>query len=219
MADAHDSRIIDALDDPSAAEQLSADERRQVEALRALERRVADAYAPSVSAMRAPTPPRRLRRAAVWLLVATGAIGGAWLLAGRVPMGDRLDLNSVHSGFVVNEYPSTVCDTPEKFLNYTTKAVGAPITADFDTDATLVGWRSPSGGYDGREHEPRVLLALDPDGNHIVVVFQHTSLARPRFEEDGGLRRFHQRFGDVHAWEITPNENPVVLQLLSLVNG
>ncbi|MEM7756101.1 MAG: hypothetical protein AAF297_10750 [Planctomycetota bacterium] len=113
--------------------------------------------------------------------------------------------------------PQVICDTPEKFIDYTQKAFGEPLTASFDSPVTLVGWTGLDGGYDpdAPADGPRCLLALGPSGERIVVVFDDAASPAVLSDDGASVRTFTQRFGSLAAYEVTPLEESVVLGLLS----
>ena len=118
--------------------------------------------------------------------------------------------------------PSVVCDTPDKFAEYTQRKLDEPIHADFDTAARLgvrlVGWRAIGAAYTAEEAEdrPRLLLARAPDGTEFVVYFREKAHAAPPVDAQNPMRVHSKRFGAVTAYEISPLDTPVVLDLLSL---
>ena len=113
--------------------------------------------------------------------------------------------------------PTVVCDTPEKFEEYTRATFGETVTARFDQGATLIGWRGV-GGYTS-EHglgrmPARVLLATDNAGTPVIVLFQDRLQPRPLLNGSDDLSLHKRRFGRVVAWEITPLAEPLVLDAL-----
>ena len=128
--------------------------------------------------------------------------------------------------------PDIVCDTPEKFIEYTAEHLGPRLTANFDTPVALIGWRKPRGAYGGElpddPNDPnadpaRILLATAPDGTpegtRIIVVFHEAD--RPVTEPASitGLNIFERRFGKLTATEVTPLASPMVLELVEPASG
>lgn len=220
------AELLNALLDGEAAP----DQRRRAEALersdpafarllasaRLAESRIARLYSPAAIV---PAPPRRttaptLRRpllASAALIAIAGIVG---LLVVRADRSARLDAAALHAAFVLDPEPTTVCDTPDKFMAYTAEHLGEPIAARFDSGVTLVGWRSAGRRYDRTARE-RLLLAYGAGQEPIVVLFQPAAGKPPR-AEDSTLHLHHVRFGAVDAWEISPAGAPQILPVLTL---
>lgn len=159
------------------------------------------------------------------------AIAAAVLLAvgltGRFGLGrysawtHRLDAGSLYTTATISFEPEVVCETPEKFASYTDKVFGVRLTADAGPGVHLVGWTSPLAGYNpstgvasSAAHGPRLLLARDADDTEIVVIFQRASAWTPEPPSVEGLNMFSRSIGGVTLHEITPLDQPVVLDLL-----
>ena len=121
--------------------------------------------------------------------------------------------------------PAVVCDTPEKFLAYTEKTLGEPITANFTLAAnigiSLEGWDVLGGDYNPGESDdlPRLLYARSPDGTPIVVYFREKGHGEPDATPPEGsvaadVTVHTKTLGRVTAYEISPLADPVVLGLL-----
>ncbi|MEM1167305.1 MAG: hypothetical protein AAGI30_13565 [Planctomycetota bacterium] len=74
--------------------------------------------------------------------------------------------------------PEVVCDTYDKFLDYTTDVYAEPIAARFDAGVELIGWRALRGPYPSNgefDDARRVLLARSADGTPIIAVARFVS--------------------------------------------
>ena len=172
------------------------------------------------SAATSPWYRRPLYAAAAVLLVTAGVAWYATLPGAPEMQGPRDSY--IYSLVTSNFTPAVVCDTPGKFLEYTESALNEPIAADFDSAATLgvtlVGWDTFGASYtaEGSDRLPRVLMALGPGGEQIVVYFAGYTHRSP---EDDPMNATHVSsvcFGDVTAYELSPLPEPVVLGLLSV---
>lgn len=156
-------------------------------------------------------------------LLAMAAVLGLALL-GRLGMEgvsawtQRTDVAAVYRAVTADFVPQHVCATPEEFVAYTTRALGAGITADFTSGVALVGWSSPVPGAYGEAAGPlrRMLLAEGAGGTRVVVLFEDPRLFGPRLDGASGLNVFSRRLGPVTAFEVTPGPEPVVLGLLAV---
>lgn len=188
--------------------------RTRVERAAAAEREIRASLAPA-GAHAKRSPGRQFAVAAMLVL----AVCAAWWFGVRANDGSvPVSAWEAHGLFVIDREPQVVCDTPEKFLAYTTDKFDERVTADFDGGPVLVGWRGLGASYgagDAAGIEPRLLLALTEGDSPVVVLFQSARDPRPELDPRSGLRMFKQQFGGVTAWEITPEENAVVLPLLS----
>ncbi len=188
--------------------------RSRIETAAAAEREIRASFAvPGAHPNKSPS--RQLAVAAMLVL----AVCAAWWFGVRGSGGpDPVNAWQAHGLFVSDPEPQIVCDTPEKFLAYTTEKFDEPVTADFDGGPRLVGWRGLGASY-GQGHvrgvEPRLLLALTDGETPVVVLFQNARDPRPELDPRSGLRVFKKRFGRVTAWEITPDEQAEVLPLLT----
>jgi hypothetical protein len=154
---------------------------------------------------------RALAYAAMLLIVAAAAF-----YAAKVPDHARLQASALHEGFVRNEVPTTVCDTPEKFLAYTQEHLGVGIEASFDSGVRWVGWRGAGQGYDHADSRTRLLMAFAPTGEHVVVLFQPRGKQPPQLQGSSTLSIFSKTLGDIEAFEITRLRAPVALSQVRL---
>jgi hypothetical protein len=154
---------------------------------------------------------RALACAAMLMIVA-----GAAFFAARAPDQTRLQAAALHEGFVRNQVPTTVCDTPEKMLGYSREHLGVGIEARFDSGVRWVGWRGAGHGYERPDSRTRLLMAFAPSGEPVVVLFQPRDQRPPRTQSSTGLSTFRKTLGDIEAFEITPLSSPSVLGELSL---
>jgi hypothetical protein len=225
-------RLVSAvLDREATPEQL-----REVEALRAqdpafaqtldallkAETRLKDYFTPPADAgMRDVAPIARVSPTPVaraWRLLAAAAIVALAATVALVVLASpddpaRLDAVAMHAGFVANPTPTTVCDTPEKFVAYTREHLGEAITASFEPGVVLVGWRDAGAGY-GPDSGTRLLLAYGNASEPVVVLFQPRGRGAPK-HADTDLKVHPGRFGAVETWEISRLDTPVVLPRLS----
>ena len=219
-----DPRVHEVLDAPGARadESVAGDvalQRRIDASLKRLEdgRATAPPALPSMESLGdAPAPVGFLGRvrpfaaAAALLLVASAAV----FVAVHEP-AERLNASTIYARTTVAFFPTVVCDTPEKFLDYTTEFLRTPIAADFSSPVEFVGWQSFSVGYTGEDGAARLLLARAPDGTEVVAIFQPASLGVPELDRADGLNRFGRTIGPIEVWEITPLDEPVVLDAVS----
>ena len=156
------------------------------------------------------------------LLLATA---GVWMRIGSGTVYEVPSAAFIYRQAATNLEPAVVCDTPEKFLDYTTTTLDEPIGADFTLAAnvgvSLVGWDVLGGDYNpgASDDLPRLLYARSPDGTPIVVYFREKGHGEPdRVAPPGGasapVRVHTKRFGGGTAYEISPLDQPVVLGLL-----
>jgi len=120
--------------------------------------------------------------------------------------------------------PAEVCDTREKFRQYGLDTFGVPLLADFEQAAarnvTLIGWTAYEGRY-GRDVEAgekplRVLLALAPSGERVIVVFRPPDTLRFDNDYTHGFSQHSTTLGGLAIDEISNLEQPVVLPLLGV---
>lgn len=176
---------------------------------------------PLAAADAAPGKPRRS-----WALPAVAAAAIIAALGVRFlifptevspPPSDSLIYRVLTSNFE----PAVVCDTPAKFAEYTDTTMGETINADFasasDLGISLIGWDVFGTRYDEERTKklPRVLLVKGPGGTEIVVYFRARSHSKPEHDPSGVVRMFTKKFGRITAYEITPLEEPIALDLLS----
>lgn len=136
------------------------------------------------------------------------------LFAFRTSDPRRANADALHQGFVRNPAPTTICDTPDKFLAYTRENLGEPIIADFGPGVQFVGWRHAGSGYDTNSRT-RLLMAYGPANQPIVVLFQPRRLGKPKLQ-DSRMSMHYERLGQIEAWEISAATKPVVLPRLRL---
>lgn len=114
--------------------------------------------------------------------------------------------------------PQIVCDTPEKFALYTQEGFGRTINADFETPIQLVGWRYLKPNYKPEEHsqEPatRILMAQTPDGSRVLAYFVPKGLPKPVLEPSSNLHMYPTKINGVRIYEVSPLDQPVLLDLL-----
>ena len=185
---------------------------------------------PFASAAAEHAPRRRLFVPLAAAAAVMIAAAGLWYTYGSgaahtAPSG-RFIYRTVTASFT----PAVVCDTPEKFLDYTEQTLDEPISADFasaaDLGISLVGWSVLGGSYDDAAAEklPRLLLARGPDGTEVVVYFRERGHGEPQPDAQPGsgqsgrdpIGMHTKQLGRVTAYEISPLGEPVVLGLLDL---
>ncbi|MEL6328256.1 MAG: hypothetical protein AAFR38_01230 [Planctomycetota bacterium] len=112
--------------------------------------------------------------------------------------------------------PDVICDTPEKFRDYTSKTLGVTIDADFTAPVALIGWTGVDGRYiEAGNVAPRVLLAESAGGERIITIFVRDDQPRPALRGDATINRFTRTIDGVRVYELTPLDEPVVLGVLS----
>ncbi|MEL7472290.1 MAG: hypothetical protein AAGK04_03160, partial [Planctomycetota bacterium] len=82
---------------------------------------------------------RTLAYAAALAIVA----GGFGYMQWSAAQLERPDTTAIYASLEQDFAPELVCDTAEKFADYTQDAFGVTIDAEFETDVALVGWRYP----------------------------------------------------------------------------
>ncbi len=155
-------------------------------------------------------------------VILAAGLGGQFGLGRYLAWAGRLDAGNLYRVTTIRFEPQVICDTPEKFADYTDKIFGVPITPRGSESVHLVGWRSPLAGYDPEKDPdaegPRLLLvsARDDAGQpaQVIVLFQDASAWAPELAEDSGLRLFSRKIGGVRMYEVTPLDEPVALDLL-----
>ncbi|MEM1185917.1 MAG: hypothetical protein AAGI53_13065 [Planctomycetota bacterium] len=164
-------------------------------------------------------PVFRYLAVAAALVVATGAVVTFLPPVGQAPLvaSNGRDAGRYYRMMTRSFEPSVVCDTPEKFADYTNDVFGVAMTASFETPVALIGWTALQGGYDeGADVEgPRVLLARAPSGDEVIVIFEAEEAAP--IEAAEGLHTFTRTFGAVTATEITPADASHVLDVISML--
>lgn len=115
--------------------------------------------------------------------------------------------------------PDIVCDTPEKFESYTTEAFGKTIAADFDTPIQLVGWKYFSKNYTPEELKDktttRALVAQTPDGTALLAIFPTKDFSKIVLESGSNMHLHTRSINSIKVIEISPYEDPILLDLLS----
>ena len=166
--------------------------------------------------------PRWLKLGLAAAIILAVGLGGQFGLGRYLAWAGRLDAGNLYRVTTIRFEPQVICDTPEKFADYTDRLFGVPITPRGSERVHLVGWRSPLAGYDPEKDPdakgPRLLLvsAQDDAGQpaQVIVLFQDVSAWTPELAEGSGLRLFSRKIGGVRMDEITPLDKPVTLDLL-----
>jgi len=118
--------------------------------------------------------------------------------------------------------PEVVCDTPEKFADYTREKLGVALRADYalarQRGVELVGWTGLEGQYLGEVggESVRVLLARGPAGERLALLFRRPGVLGVGERYTAGLSRYRARVGGLVVDEVSPLDHPVVLGLLSV---
>jgi hypothetical protein len=200
-----EDRLADEADLAEAFERLLAIESRAKQAYRAR-----PFSPPSAEVLPIPSRTFAFRRWAA--MAALLLIGTLAVFVWTNPSRSVPSLREVHRSVLAEFKPEIVCDTPEKFLAYTTESLGVAIAADFSSRATLVGW-SPVPGLTYMSRA-RVLLARDNQGRPVMVVFAHgDDLPTGGSAAD---RSYSASFGGITAIELGYDSGPAILPLLSL---
>ena len=120
--------------------------------------------------------------------------------------------------------PFVVCDTYDKFRQYGIDTFDVPLAANFDAAATanitLVGWRSYQGRYGDEsisgDKPVRVLLALGPNDERVIVVFRAKDTLRFETKDTLGYTKHSTTIGGLVVDEISTLPEPIVLPLLGV---
>jgi hypothetical protein len=237
---AHDDALLSYLDDELTPPQR-ADFESKLESDPALRARLAALHAIDDSLTRIAAEPAPITHAPqprrAWIPIAVAA---ALLLAASAALltltrpapttftpkatlpPNTFDAAQDYQALTIALEPHVVCDTPEKFLAYTQDLFDEPITADFTTHTTLVGWRAHRAPYTTPEPgtapplQIRVLLARAPSADPVLAFFIPEGLDAPALPESSALHHFTRDLGSVRVHEITPLDHPTVLPALSL---
>lgn len=115
--------------------------------------------------------------------------------------------------------PQHICDTPEKFREYTQTAYGKPIEANFDTPLQLVGWRYMGGAVYNPDKPPRkpitrILMAMTADGTPVLAFFVPKGLPKPEIAPGSGFKLYTRSNRSVTVYEVSPLDSPQVLTIL-----
>ncbi len=211
--------------------------KRAVERLHAVHERAQSAFdlpdaPPTTLKFESASPGRSAgpsRRSWLPLALAAALVVGIGL-AGQMAVNqftaqvNRVDGADLYRVSMLRFTPEVICDTPEKFSDYTRDVFGVAITHAPPGEVGLVGWTAPLSGYDPRpgaepvKGGPRVLLTEAPDGTRLIVLFQDDGVS-PSLPEASDLRVFHRGLAGVDVYEITPLAEPIVLDLLMLDDG
>ena len=109
--------------------------------------------------------------------------------------------------------PEFVCDTDEEFASEVKKRLGQPLLFAPKTGIELVGW-AYSGGYSGGiTLSPSTLILMTRvEGKEVIVLMDRAladrQMAQPK---DPSLKMFRGRVGNLVLYEISPCEEPVLL--------
>ena len=194
--------------------------------------RILGAAETSAAAPRRAYPRRQAIVFAVAACVVLAAVLGAVWINAR-PSLEPIDAHWMYATLTTHMQPQVICDTPEKFIEYTLQSLGAPITADFTAGVGLIGWRSVDPGAYEDDSEPigrRVLLARvqSPGDTPVLLVFDPLGAAPPELTDwpsflrdrppAADLNRFKREIAGVHIYELTPLSEPLVLPILSLAD-
>ncbi|MEO1585503.1 MAG: hypothetical protein AAFR96_13150, partial [Planctomycetota bacterium] len=120
---------------------------------------------------RAMTPRFAALATAAALLLATLAWVYVTPQPTAAPIRGPLPIAELYLEHTRDFIPEIVCDTPEKLLAYTAEAFGTAITASFDTEIGLVGWKSEVYSDARDDNGSHVLLSTGPRGERIVTLF------------------------------------------------
>lgn len=157
----------------------------------------------------------RLSRLTIFGIAAALFLASALVVLNLPKPLPGISASALHAALVQNDTPEIVCDTPEKFLAYTTEKLGEAITARFDTGVALIGWR---GAAEYREDtRKRVLLARAATGEPVLVLFQPKAYPAPT-QTNPALHLHKRELGTMTAWEVSSFSQPVVLGALGRAN-
>lgn len=115
--------------------------------------------------------------------------------------------------------PQIICDTPEKFDEYTEEAFGTIISADFQSSLQLVGWRYMGVAYDAdtppSKPITRILLAQTNDGTQLLAFFVPNGLPAPELSPTDTLHIHKAKIKGVTIYEVSPLYEPAILKVLN----
>jgi len=136
----------------------------------------------------------------------------------RTPV-QTFDAGALYTRISQDFEPQHICDTPEKFRDYTQIAYGRPIEADFDTPLQLIGWRYMGGAVYNPDKPPRkpitrILMTKAADGTPVLAFFIPKGLPKPELAPSSGLNLFSRSIRSVTVYEVTPLDSPRVLSIL-----
>lgn len=203
-------------------------EQRRLDQLKAVDRLLFTEYGEFASRPAQPMPAAARPHRSLLLAAAAMVLLGVavWVSFPPTPApsvyGQRfVAVANLYTSTLNDFVPDIVCDTPEKFADYTDDAFGIALTARFDTAAVLVGWKSDLYGQaaEGKAPPgPRVLLATAPTGQPVVVLFTpfvDASITDRKTKDGVELSVHSDRIGGIAVHEISTLPEPVILGLLS----
>jgi hypothetical protein len=155
-----------------------------------------------------------LAMAAALLLTFAGLYRGYWdakvpdfRLMEPVAMYDRL----VRTGFT----PAVICKTEPEFARLVREKLGSALVATATPGIEVLGW-GYQDDYDGSPISPRTMMLLTRvEGTNVLVLMDETSRDRDlEVPEGSAMRIFRREIGPLVTYEVTPLDQPRVLQTL-----
>ncbi|MBO6512638.1 MAG: hypothetical protein JJ974_01565 [Phycisphaerales bacterium] len=135
------------------------------------------------------------------------------------PQQKRFDAERFYVSTTTDFVPDIVCDTPEKFEEYTYEAFGKTITADFETPVQLVGWKYFSKNYTPEELKDkdttRALVGMSAEGAPLLAVFPSKNFSELTLDPGSDLYMHTTRINSIRVIEISPYKDPILLDLMS----
>lgn len=141
------------------------------------------------------------------------------ILLNRPAPQRTIDAQRFYVNTTTDFVPDIVCDTPEKFESYTSEAFGRTIAADFETPIQLVGWKYFSKNYTPEElkdkNTTRALVGQTPDGTPLLAIFPTKDFSKIVVEPGSSMHLHTRTINSIKVIEISPYEDPILLDLLS----
>ncbi|MEM9167964.1 MAG: hypothetical protein AAGB48_13180, partial [Planctomycetota bacterium] len=125
----------------------------------------------------------RLRLAALSTVAAAAAVLAIvinWPTPSVRPYRPSIRIAALYSATAENFVPDVVCDTPNKFREYTETVFGVPLVPSADAQVAMLGWNKLGYRSDDDAGGPAasVLLARGPAGEQIVAIFAQDDAVR-----------------------------------------
>ncbi len=226
-------RRIDAalgrLYDPPDAQRVAAELARsngRASASGAHADRTTDANAASPGASTNDSPPRPFRsRAVMWRLAAMITLAAVGVVAIRLwlappplatdpyPISEtpRPMTEVYHAEVAAGFEPQWVCETDEEFAGWYRKQVGRPLTLA----ALPSGVRAAGLSIDNVFSRRTIYLLAEVEGAPVIVFADRVENDEtPRVPPDSDLRLFRRQLGGVVLYELTPLDQPYLLEHL-----
>ncbi|MEM0983914.1 MAG: hypothetical protein AAGI17_08190 [Planctomycetota bacterium] len=111
--------------------------------------------------------------------------------------------------------PEIVCDTPEKFADYTDEAFDLALAADFDAGVELIGWIG-LGAYDkaSGKSRRRGLLARSQSGERVIAFFAPADV-EVNLDGLGDVNTHRWTIGDLTVTEVSNLPAPILQSVIT----